>query len=354
MAGINLALPFLMINMGGEMIYILNQRLIAQKIPADKSEKVRSDVVKHLFSEEFIKELMIPQPLYSMTSTRQVFDKIAQSSIMKLQSSSMNKLFDLMMMGVKMQIMTLSYPEQLLKLTLNHLQELQRLIINKESVNLLRLTTDKLASTYGSLSSAVYNRIRQTLLRFFQNRNVKVTMFLQSGIQMQDGTIKITVTEGVPLSDIPGTVLTSKGQSYKVLPITAKFKKSTLSTRNPLQAECSTGFNLYDSEKQAANIAAEEVKGGRDTAIVVEKNREAIAKWELNSLANMICSENDRNEASTMEVALFNDVDLEFKDVGVVEVTGVIQNQHIEGIAKSLDEAVISQRTEEDDLLDLI
>jgi hypothetical protein len=34
------AMPIIVINMGGEMIYILNQRLKAQTVPDDKAEKV--------------------------------------------------------------------------------------------------------------------------------------------------------------------------------------------------------------------------------------------------------------------------------------------------------------------------
>src|SRR5574343_142255 len=165
MSGHNLALPFLIINMGGEMIFILNQRLLAQKIPVDKADKVRSDVIRHLFSNDFISELLQPQPLYSMTSTRQVFDKIAQSSIMKLQTSSMNKLFDLMIMGVKMQILNLTYPEELLKLCLNHIQELSLLTSSKDCLSCLNNASEKLVKTYANLSSAVYGRIRQALLR---------------------------------------------------------------------------------------------------------------------------------------------------------------------------------------------
>lgn len=39
MSGSLLAMPMLVINMGGEMVYILEQRLRAQNIPTDKSRK---------------------------------------------------------------------------------------------------------------------------------------------------------------------------------------------------------------------------------------------------------------------------------------------------------------------------
>jgi hypothetical protein len=39
--------------------------------------------------------------MYTMQSTKQIFEKLAHSSIMKLNATSMQKLFDLMLMGVK-------------------------------------------------------------------------------------------------------------------------------------------------------------------------------------------------------------------------------------------------------------
>lgn len=128
MSANHLALPFLMLNLGGEMVYILNQRLVAQKIPKDKADKVRQDVVKHILEPSFVEDLMKPQPLYSMTSTRQVFDKLAHSSIMKLQKSSMDKLFELMLMGVKFQMLSVKYPEEILQVTYNHLKNLREMV----------------------------------------------------------------------------------------------------------------------------------------------------------------------------------------------------------------------------------
>lgn len=38
-----LTLPLIMLNMGGEMVYILAQRLDAQKVSAEKSQRVREE-----------------------------------------------------------------------------------------------------------------------------------------------------------------------------------------------------------------------------------------------------------------------------------------------------------------------
>ncbi|GFH29455.1 predicted protein [Haematococcus lacustris] len=100
-----LAMPLLYINLGVEMVYILDQRLRAQEIPPDKGERVLNDVVRKMFDKDCIDKLFVPCELYSTSAVRKCMDALAHSSIMRLSETSMDKLFDLMMMGVKYQIM---------------------------------------------------------------------------------------------------------------------------------------------------------------------------------------------------------------------------------------------------------
>jgi hypothetical protein len=85
------AMPIVVINMGGEMVYILQQRLQAQKVPDDKAVKVLQDVVRAMYSPLFITELFKPQEMYTSSSTKQIFEKLAHSSIMRLNKQSMEK-----------------------------------------------------------------------------------------------------------------------------------------------------------------------------------------------------------------------------------------------------------------------
>jgi len=121
-------LPFVIINLGGEMIYILDQRLRAQEIGNERSQKVLQDVVKTMLSKKFVEELFRFQEMYSMTSTRQIFEKLAHSSIMKLNATSMNKLFDLMLMGMKYQIVSTTTPDEIYHVTMTHLTEMAKLV----------------------------------------------------------------------------------------------------------------------------------------------------------------------------------------------------------------------------------
>lgn len=366
MAGANLGLPFLIINLGGEMIYILNQRLTAQQIPYDKADKVRIDVIRHLFSDAFIEELMRPQPLYSMTSTRQTFDKLAHSSIMKLQTSSMNKLFDLMIMGVKMQILCVKYPEEILQITLNHLKELNSMIRSPESQAILNKVIDRLKERYQGLSSAVMGRIRQSLLKFFQNRYAKVTLLLSRGIQLQDGTIKLSTNEGVPGGETPGKIqkYSQNGEVIREYPRnlirTQTFTPTRYSSRFS-ENSTTLGFNLYSSDKPFPPPPQEENKSPAPVSTrryvnTFDKQRADVAKWEINELANMIITEDESSDKFELNLN-FNLMDVE--QVGEVTVREVI-GKHVqnEALSKMTSEFEINESTHEDpetdELMDLI
>ena len=46
----------------------------------------------------------LSQPLYAPESLRQIFDRVAQCSVMRLNKESMDKLYDLMIMVCKFQV----------------------------------------------------------------------------------------------------------------------------------------------------------------------------------------------------------------------------------------------------------
>lgn len=82
-----LTMPLLITNLGCEMIYILQQRLLAQNIPQEKAVKVLHDVVKAMFETSFVSLLFTPQAPFTVQSTRTIFDKLAHSSIMRLSEA---------------------------------------------------------------------------------------------------------------------------------------------------------------------------------------------------------------------------------------------------------------------------
>lgn len=114
------------------------------------------------------------QELHKHAAVRTLFEKLAHSSIMRLNSSSMSKLFDLMLMAFKYQLLKMKYPEELLQITLNHLNSLVEIMtqFNTPSNNELFLAVKQeinyVNNIYSKLSCFDYIILKQILFRFFQ------------------------------------------------------------------------------------------------------------------------------------------------------------------------------------------
>ncbi|KAF6259309.1 organic solute transport protein 1-domain-containing protein [Scenedesmus sp. NREL 46B-D3] len=190
-----LGMPWVVINLGCEMVYILEQRLKAQGIQQDKGAKVLQDIVRTMFDRSFLSEkLFVSQDMYSLHSTRKIFDRLAHSSIMRLSESSMDKLFDLMVMGAKYQLMCASRLDDMIQVTLRHLGTVQAILataaaassegkVDADVINLVSFAEESTIRFYGTLSIGELALLRQTLARFFQDKRVKVSLFLAEGIQ---------------------------------------------------------------------------------------------------------------------------------------------------------------------------
>lgn len=59
--------------------------------PEPSISVVLHDVVRTMYSPRFIGELFRSQEMYSVEATRQIFDRLAHSSIMRLNKASMDK-----------------------------------------------------------------------------------------------------------------------------------------------------------------------------------------------------------------------------------------------------------------------
>ena len=124
-------------------MYILHQRLEAQKVPDHKAKQVLVDVIKTMFSEEFLNEIFKPQRTYTPMSMKQLFQKIAHSSIMRLNARSMDKLYDLMSMAIKSQLCRILLPHQILIITLNHLETVLAMSNDPGATHLINMAIRK-------------------------------------------------------------------------------------------------------------------------------------------------------------------------------------------------------------------
>ncbi|CEO94746.1 hypothetical protein PBRA_003559 [Plasmodiophora brassicae] len=215
-----LCMPILVINMGGEMIYIIDQRLKAQSISGDKSIRVLEDVVSTMFNPKFVDEIFKPKPIYTNDALQQIFRRLAHSSIMRLNETSMEKLYDLMTMGFKYQVLSCTVPSDLLKITVKHLNTLMSLFPSSAhdsaAYALINRTMQLVAKVYDNLRDWELAALRYRLAMFFQDRKVKVSLLLQDNLQSQTGAIIISHVRRVSSpagKDLLGTVNVYKQQT---------------------------------------------------------------------------------------------------------------------------------------------
>ncbi|KAI4810750.1 protein OSCP1 isoform X1 [Pseudochaenichthys georgianus] len=201
-------LPLLFINLGGEMLYILDQRLRAQNIPADKAKKVMNDIISTMFNKKFLDELFKPQELYSKKALRTVFDRLAHASIMRLNQASMDKLYDLMTMAFKYQVLLCPRPKDILLVSFNHMDAIKEFVKDIPCIlTQVDETYQQLIQIYTNLSSGEFQLIRQTLLIFFQDMHIRVSIFLKDKVQNSNGRFVLPTSGPVPYgTQVPGLI----------------------------------------------------------------------------------------------------------------------------------------------------
>jgi len=348
------------------MVYILAQRLQAQKIPEAKGQKVLSDVVRTMYYPRFIEELFKAQEMYSMQSTRQIFDRLAHSSIMRLNESSMDKLFDLMTMGFKYQILSCAEPQQLVEITQNHLENLHRLVgATPQLPELLNECVRQVQLSYQHMPLADMNAMRQMLCTFFQDRKVKVALFLNDKSQNSDGSLVVRSEGVLPRgAQVPGTV---------------RYFSGGAEVRTDLQPTVSTGLwapagasrtqlggNLYEGRGQADGGAG--LPPAQEAPLApplppepsAPSDSTAAAVGELNHLASLIAPTSAHQGETFRLESLFGQDIFSGEGAhggGIIQIDGAAPSQYRSGLdelRREMDGLGGPQGGAQDDLLDLM
>lgn len=135
-------------------------------------------------SPQLITEITKPQPTYKQDEVRNIIEDIAQCSAMRLDPCSMNKLWDLITMVFKWQI-TLS--SDLIKVTQRHLYEIENYVTQPETQLQLHRVQNLIDNYTKLLSPNELINLREDVLNWHQNFNVRVSLLLRLGLQSMDG-----------------------------------------------------------------------------------------------------------------------------------------------------------------------
>ncbi|XP_004548948.3 protein OSCP1a [Maylandia zebra] len=314
-------LPLVFINLGGEMLYILDQRLRAHNTSEDNSEKgvwsendrkrVMNDIVGTMFSKAFMDELLKPQQLYSHRTMKTVLTRLAHASIMRLNPASMDRLYELMVMAFKYQVFLCLRPKDLLLISYNHMDTIREFVKDTPmAVNQVDETHRKIIEAYSSLSEGELQLLRQTLLTFFQDMHVRVSLFLKDQIQNPNGRFALTTSGPVPHgTDVPGLIRIFDCRGREVrrreFPSGGSYTSSIREGSFELHGNrvIRLGMNMYTVDHP------EETHTSRAPSVKADGSPNPLAKEELNLLARLMGSmkaENKPKDESGFRINLFN------------------------------------------------
>ncbi|XP_045915642.1 protein OSCP1a isoform X2 [Micropterus dolomieu] len=314
-------LPLVFINLGGEMLYILDQRLQAHNTSEDNSEKVLNDIVGTMFSKAFMDELLKPQQLYSHRTMKTVLTRLAHASIMRLNPASMDRLYELMVMAFKYQVFLCPRPKDLLLISYNHIDTIRELVKDTPVVvHQVEETHRKIIEVYSPLSEGEFQLLRQTLLIFLQDMHVRVSLFLKNLVQKPNGRFALSTSGPVPHgTDVPGLIRTFDRKGREV-------RRSEFPTGGSYTSPIREGsFELHGDRviRLGLNIYTvkhpEETHTSKAPSVKTNDTPNLLAKEELNLLARLMGSmkaENIPKAETGFQINLFTTDQEEEEEAG--------------------------------------
>ncbi|XP_059607995.1 protein OSCP1 [Phlebotomus argentipes] len=182
----------LVINLGCEMLYVIDQRLKAQSVNLDKSAQVLRDLTGVLLDPKFLTQLISstegPENLLTSQQCRLLMWDIASCSLMRLDTNSYDKLWDLMVMLLKWQLHIAAYqPEKLLDITLRHLDGIGRLMTEMRKSILIDCAKKTVIDHWDTLECPERLALMRSLVKWLRPFRVKISILLRLGLQQNDG-----------------------------------------------------------------------------------------------------------------------------------------------------------------------
>ena len=179
----------LIYNLGCEMIYVLHHRLKNLDVAADKIQKAIIDISKTLFSDKVISKLFEPKPILGLEYIKSLLFQICHCSIITLDISSFTKLYEMILIGIKRQMLAMVNMQGIYHMTINHLTTVGKLVKDK---NLFTNIDEEFQKLFNQMSNYDYYMIRCFILNSLNPKNVKVSFYLSDKSQSSDGNITVT------------------------------------------------------------------------------------------------------------------------------------------------------------------
>ena len=196
--------PALVLLLGFEMHLVLRQRLESRNVPSDEVQQVLQGIVESLlgFVEHNVgihEWILNDDPLpgsnaASLKTLKEAMTRIIHSSIVRLNQTSMDRLFDLMLMGAKRHVFYAESSAWICEIIHEQLDWLAGLLFDNSEVDqprrhVVQALEVKLSRFYLDQYEGV-DTLYKELNRVLAVKEIKVSLLLEKGIQADDGMFK--------------------------------------------------------------------------------------------------------------------------------------------------------------------
>lgn len=205
---------FILVNLGCEALYVIDQRLKAQQIASDKSVQgelpagtpslfftviipfplsVIHDVTTVLLDPKFLESLIngsmhSKAQLLTVEHCKFMLNDIATCSLMRLDETSMEKLWNLMTMVYKWQLFVSRHQHNLLDITFRHLDAINKLYPDARRHMLIDFAKNMLLDFWNACGEEQQLSIYRTNKAWLQCFNTKISLLIRLGFQSMDGS----------------------------------------------------------------------------------------------------------------------------------------------------------------------
>lgn len=154
---------------------------------------VLTEVVTVLLHPKLLDELFIPQPVATHTVIKQLLQDISATSIMKLDDYSMSKLWDLMTMIFKWQLYVATN-QNIFDISRRHLRSVAMLMPQFFPKSIIEQAMRRFESIAHRFTDDDYKCLSNTLILWFSEYHMKISVLMRLGLQKKDGTFNLPST----------------------------------------------------------------------------------------------------------------------------------------------------------------
>ncbi|KAL5255421.1 hypothetical protein ACHWQZ_G010849 [Mnemiopsis leidyi] len=197
-------------------------------------------------------------------------------------------------------------PQEILFATFNHLDSLIKYSTNDPELNARTVSLFKqFVGQYAQLTPGQFQLLRATLLSYFQDQHVRVSIFLKDGLQNDKGRFVLPLVGTVPLGvEVPGAIRVHREpastMNFKCLGTYQSFNKIPSLEIGGVRAT-KLGLNIYSTSSSAGN----KQQNNKSEMRQATENKDG-GEGELSLLANLLGTTSSA-VSGTLKIDLFND-----------------------------------------------